>query len=246
MRSSPVPCVAAFVALFFFASPALANAGTPMLALAWPAYWIALLPMIVVQALILRRLLKINWPRALKVTTFGTLWSTFLGVPMVWFMLLAVELLVGVVMGALHASRSWDYILFPLMAAWLGPTQNAWVVYAAFAVLAVPFCAVAILIEGRVAAVMLVELPTNQVRAAIWRATMWSYVLVVACALVYPLFMGSGTATKSSFNPNMVDRALMSQAASRFFGRYKQEPGVAVRVVRLGSALNLGAAHSDA
>jgi hypothetical protein len=200
------------LALFCCASPALANAGTPMLALAWPAYWIALLPMIAVQAMVLRRLLEIDWPRALKVSTFGNLWSTFLGVPIVWFMLLAVELLAGVVMGALHASRTWDYILFPLMAAWLGPTQNAWVVYAAFAVLAIPFCAVAILIEGRVASVVLAGLPAHRVRAAIWRATMWSYVLVVACALVYPLLLGSGPATKASFDPNMVERAPVSRA----------------------------------
>jgi hypothetical protein len=182
------------MALLFFATPALAN-GIPMLALAWPAYWIALLPAITVQAVVLRQRLQIKWSRALSVTTFGNLWSMFFGMPMVWFLLLAVQLLVGIALGALKANGIWDYILFPFMVAWLGPTENAWIVYAAFAVLAIPFCAASILIEGRVAATMLADLPANLVRAAIWRANIWSYVLLVACAVVYPVLMSSGHVT---------------------------------------------------
>src|SRR3981081_791710 len=77
------------------ATNAWANTGIPMLVLAWPALWIALVPVILFEALVGNRGFGVSWPQALKVSSIGNLWSTLAGVPVVWLSLFAVEMVVG-------------------------------------------------------------------------------------------------------------------------------------------------------
>jgi len=160
-----------------------------MLALAWPAFWIALIPVILIEGLICVRELGLGWKRALEVSAAANLMSTFVGIPVAWILLVGIEILVGLSANALAVERAWSYALFPLMLAWLNPTDNVWIIYAAFALLAIPFCVVSIWIERKVAMRMLPELQPEKVRAWVKRANIWSYVLLVACSIAYPLLL---------------------------------------------------------
>ena len=166
-----------------------------MLVLAWPAFWIALAPVIFFEAFLGHRGFGISWPQALKVASIGNLWSTFAGVPVVWIALLAVEMIVGLSASGLGADRSWNYILFPFMIAWLGPTENPWIAYLAFALLAIPFCWASIWIEAKVARKYLPELAPERVRSWMVRANVWSYILIVACSVAFPILISHGPAT---------------------------------------------------
>lgn len=180
-------CVA--LSLVLSACDASADMEIPMLALAWPAFWIALVPVILTEAFICVRELGLGWTRALKVSTAANLMSTFVGIPVAWIMLVGIEILVGISANALAMGHAWDYALFPLMLAWLNPTKNVWIIYAAFALLAIPFCVVSIWIERLVAIRMLPELQRDKVHAWVKRANIWSYVLLVACSIAYPLLL---------------------------------------------------------
>ena len=177
------------------AHDAVANVGIPMLVLAWPALWIALAPVVVFEAFLGTRRLKLQWRPALKVSLIANLWSTLAGVPAAWVGLLALEMLVGYTASALGADRSWNYILFPFMIAWIGPTENAWIVYLAFVLLAIPFCWVSIWIEGGVAVKRLRDHPPKEVRSWVLHANVWSYILLVACSIAFPLSVHAERAT---------------------------------------------------
>jgi len=157
-----------------------------MLALAWPAYWIGLLPVVAVESFIGVRILKLSWKKALQVTAVGNMLSTFVGIPVVWVGLVVVEFSLGALAPYLDKSI-WQYALYPFYAPWLGPTNDHWVIYGAFVVLAVPFCLVSIWLESRVAIRMLPTHPLIFVRRWVRIANAVSYGLIVAFALLYPL-----------------------------------------------------------
>jgi hypothetical protein len=166
-----------------------ANMGIPMLALAWPAHWVALLPVIALEGFIGKRASGIPIGLAMKTSAYGNLWSTFIGVPVVWVALFAVEMVLGIGLSQIDPKWGNHWLLFPLFAAWLGPTENIWQVYAAFVILAVPFCIGSIWIETKVALSMCSIYPPASIRAWIRRANIWSYVLLVSVALAYPILV---------------------------------------------------------
>jgi hypothetical protein len=171
-------------------APAWANMGIPMLMLAWPAYVLGLAPIIVLESLVGTRDLGLPWRKILPVVAVGNLWSTLLGIPVVWAGLFAIEAVVGIAAATIAPTGDLDKWLFPFFVAWLPPIENIWIVYAAFAVLAVPFCIASIWIEAKVALRKLPAQPPDKVRAWIRRANVWSYVFMVACFVAFPL---SGT-----------------------------------------------------
>jgi hypothetical protein len=166
-----------------------------MLVLAWPALWIALVPVILFEALVGNRGFGVSWPQALKVSSIGNLWSTLAGVPVVWLSLFAVEMVVGLSANRLGADRTWNYVLFPFMIAWIAPTENPWIVYLAFALLSIPFCWASIWIERKVARRYLPDMPAEQIHRWMTRANVWSYILIVACAAAFPVLNAPGRAT---------------------------------------------------
>jgi hypothetical protein len=162
-----------------------ADVGIPMLVVAWPIYVLALLPVIAVEAYVGVRKLALPWRRALRVSAIGNVWSTILGIPIVWLALLAVEMAVGAVANFAKLSTAWEYVLFPFMIAWIGG-ENVWMLYLAFVLLAIPFCLTSIWIERKVALRYLSDLPVESVRAWVRDANVWSYALLVVLAAAYP------------------------------------------------------------
>jgi hypothetical protein len=128
----------------FVATGAYANMGIPMLMLAWPAYILGLIPVIAIEAFIGTRMLKLSWNDVLPATAIGNIWSTLVGIPVVWIALIALEAAAGIGLSTIDPSGILQWVLFPFFVAWLAPTESIWVVYAAFVVLAIPFCVASI------------------------------------------------------------------------------------------------------
>lgn len=173
--------------LLVLTADAWANMGIPMLALAWPAHWAALLPVIAVEGFIGQRTARMPIGHALKVSAFANLWSTFIGVPVVWAALFAVEVVLGIGLSQIDPVWGNHWLLFPLSAAWLGPDADVWQVYLAFVILAVPFCIGSIWIETRVALRMCPTHAPATIRSWMRRANFWSYVLLVSVAVAFPV-----------------------------------------------------------
>jgi hypothetical protein len=168
-------------------SRTLYDVGIPMLAFAWPLFWLTFIPVVFIEAEVAHRQLGIGRKDAVILSAKANALSTLVGVPVVWIGLVILEMAVGSAMpGSMSTAK---YVaLFPLMSAWLGPTEDARVVFAAFVILAIPFCAASIYLEHGIARR---QLP-NIDRAATYKwartANIYSYAAIILVAACYTVF----------------------------------------------------------
>jgi hypothetical protein len=165
-------------------SRTLYDVGIPMLALAWPLFWASFVPVVLIEAEVARRQLGIGRKEAVILSAKANALSTMVGVPIVWLGLVLVEFAVVTALPGGMSPRNF-FALFPLMAAWLGPVEDVRIIFAAFVVLAIPFCAASIYLEYQVARRQLPHLD----RAATYRwartANIYSYTALILAAAVY-------------------------------------------------------------
>ncbi|HEY9714170.1 MAG TPA: hypothetical protein V6C72_11925, partial [Chroococcales cyanobacterium] len=133
-------------ALALAGTPAHANVGLPMLAIVWPAMWLLLVPIILLEAAVGTRLLHVDFIRAAQIAGVANVISTVIGIPITWIALVAVEMNVGKGGGVYGLDTLWGRILsVTLQSPWLLPYMDSgWVVPAAELFLCLPFCVMSI------------------------------------------------------------------------------------------------------
>jgi hypothetical protein len=164
--------------------PLLANMGLPMLILMLPAFVVGLPVVIAIEAWVVARQLELevrasSWPVAL-----ANIVSTLVGIPVAWFLVVVLEMIIGVSLGTLWPDagthlpeRLHDIVGLVLQAGWLGmgAEQHHWLIPGAALVLLVPFCAASVGVEGLVVAARLPEVPPASIYRAVLRANLVSY-----------------------------------------------------------------------
>ncbi|WP_437950001.1 hypothetical protein WME98_03715 [Sorangium sp. So ce296] len=138
-------------AILLWPKPALANAGIPMLVFAWPASWIAFVPVVLVEAAVARRVLRLPTREAIKLSLVANAWSTLAGIPITWALLTVLEMTVGPILSMARddLGPAATLLMLPISAPWLGPVKEGWRVLAAGAFLCVPFFFASVWIEAR-------------------------------------------------------------------------------------------------
>ena len=198
-RRGTVVLVAGVALLLGVPSVAYANAGVPMLAIVWPGMWIALLPIIAVESLVLVRVASVPLRRAALVSAVANAVSTFLGIPLTWAALFGVQAIVPNGGGAGPDLGTFAGKLFAVtvQAPWLIPYESDlyWMIPSASLVLLVPFFLMSWGAELLVARSMLRAQDRPAVDRAVLRGNLLSYGLlacVVLGVLGVALFRGSG------------------------------------------------------
>jgi len=123
-----------------------------MLAVVWPVSWCLLIPVILVEGYIAKRILHLTWTRSLTVSTKANIASTMMGIPITWLLLFGIQLLItdG---GNGYGMHSFSHKLasVTIQAPWLAPFQEpgsarftfgthlSWMKVAAALTLSVPF-----------------------------------------------------------------------------------------------------------
>ena len=133
--------------------------GLPLIVLAWPPLIIGLLPIILIEALILRRYVPITKARSIKAMGLANLASTILGVPVTWFIVLLLQEAVPSLYSAAarNASRRTPVIPDALLAlsspGWLPNLDAAhmWMLPVAMLVLLVVLFGSSWLLENEIA-----------------------------------------------------------------------------------------------
>ena len=69
----------------------LADIGVPMIFVQWPLMICALLPVIAIEALVVRKRLSLSYGRAFGGATKANVVSTLAGVPLAWGLMLILE-----------------------------------------------------------------------------------------------------------------------------------------------------------
>ena len=156
------------LALTLISPAAHADIGVPMIAVFLPPMWLAFIPIVLLEALLLARLLDVSFGRAVTPSLLSNLASTLVGIPLMWFVLALAEM---ICCGEARGLTTFSAKLYAVtvQAPWLIPYERdlRWMVPSALAVLAIP-CFVASVI---------VEAPVNQYflrdteKRSLWRAT---------------------------------------------------------------------------
>jgi hypothetical protein len=72
---------------------AFADAGLPMLAVAWPLSWFAFMPIVAIECVVSWRYIILPWRKSLSGSLIANIASTIVGIPITWGLLLAVEIM---------------------------------------------------------------------------------------------------------------------------------------------------------
>lgn len=167
-------------------SLAQANAGIPMLVLAWPLLGLAFFPVVALEAALLARAFGLPFKDTLRPVAVANLWSTLVGVPLTWLALLVLAILVAtsayVLPDRIGQSKVLGAILFPLSIAWIAG-DAPYELPLAFTLLMIVFAVVSAHVELKVLAERLPELPARELKLAVVRFNALSYVLLAAIAV---------------------------------------------------------------
>jgi hypothetical protein len=149
MRNTALSALTVAVALAPL--PAAADIGVPMVAVFLPPLWLSLIPIIVVEALIVSRMLTMSLRRSFASVALGNVLSTIVGIPLMWAVLATVEgTFAG---GALGLDTTGQKIYaVTVQAPWLIPYDEdlVWMIPVALVVLAAPAYLLSVLVEWRV------------------------------------------------------------------------------------------------
>jgi hypothetical protein len=164
----------------------LANIGVPMLFVQLPYLVVLLLPIIAVEAMVLRRRLSLPFRETFGGAARANLVSTFAGFPLAWLAMFALQDSVG-------GNRAWGLdtaahrlAAVTLQAAWLIPYEGDlfWMIPAASLVLLVPCFPASVFIEGWQLRRHWPEMMANRVWSAVWLANSLSYALLLALGAI--------------------------------------------------------------
>jgi hypothetical protein len=160
----------------------LADAGLPMVAVYLPVAWLALLPIIFIEAGYGVWRLKLPFGRALLAQAAGNCVSTLIGIPITWLILAIIEWLVlGRAAGAVPDQVL--SVLSPVIgAAWLGPgaEKAPWIIVVATAVLTAVFYLMSVATEGPIVGKFFPDVPRKMIRGWTVQANAITYLLLVA------------------------------------------------------------------
>jgi hypothetical protein len=181
-------------------TPVLADAGIPMIGLQLPAMVALLIPVVLLEAFVVSKQLRIGFVKAICGVFPANLVSTLVGFPIAWGVMLGIEFML---LGAYHVFPSIEGIMdspvfqlvsLPFFSAWLG--DNPVMVPVAAAVLLIPSFFISIWIERKICTRIWVSEPSinlSSAQCAVRQANIVSYLFlfgVAACLQVYVLTYG--------------------------------------------------------
>jgi hypothetical protein len=172
------------------ACPAFARAdvGVPMIFVEWPAMFMALVPVILIESAVYRKQLGVRYWKALWPASAANLLSTAIGYPLAWGLRLAVQMVVsGTWNPAVNGSSIWmNLVGIITCSAWLEPARETlWIVPAAALVGLVPAYFISVYSEAWVLSKFFKDRGRASVTGVSYKANLASYAFLAACAVAW-------------------------------------------------------------
>jgi hypothetical protein len=193
-------CTAFALALLFaLVRPAEADVGIPMLTVTWPGMLLALAPVVLIEAWIVRSRLRLETRESLRVVFLANLASTIIGIPVAWLVLVFLEMVATGGGTAMGLDTPWRrFLAVTIQAPWLIPYKSDlyWMVPAATLALlpayflaswGIEYKAMQFLLRRRVVAVFdePPQMPDKTVRRSAFYANAASYALLAAVTIAW-------------------------------------------------------------
>ena len=167
-----------------------------MLAVTWPGMLLSLIPIVFVEAWILKSRLPLDTRGSLRLALLANLASTIVGIPIAWLLSLALEMVVSGGGKAMGMATPWrKFFAVTIQAPWLVPygSELYWLVPAAALALLPAYFLASWLMEYKIMQALLPKNPGSMVRRAAFSANLGSYAIlavVTACWLGISLSKG--------------------------------------------------------
>ena len=163
----------------FITAILIANAGVPMITLQLPAMIVALAPIVLLEGVLSRRLLSLSPRQAFSGIAFANIASTFLGIPLAWIIMLAIELIST---GGGAQNLDTPLAVFKatiLQAAWLSPYEGLhWRIPVAALVLLIPSFLVTVIVERLVLVKYWKTVDRARITKTVWLVNCASYAVL--------------------------------------------------------------------
>lgn len=167
-----------------------ANAGVPMLPIQGVFMFLALIPIMLVESIILRWRLALNWKESIKGGVIANLVSTIAGVPLSWGFMFIFTVIAYTLES--EYNFSWDSpvmmaIYFIFTSAWFAPYEGhyAWLIPMALIIMLIPAYFLSLWIEYWVCKYIWQDKPKNLIFQAIRIMNGVTYgVLVGICSVL--------------------------------------------------------------
>jgi hypothetical protein len=173
--------------VLLFPTAAYANTGLPMIALTLPSMVIALIPIILIEAVIYRSFVQVPYRRAVAASAAANVTSTIVGIPLSWLLLFLAQVILGVVLGVILPDSQMNAISATAGAlfsgGWISPifiNESYWMVPFGSAIGIVGAYPISIWIEQRVAKRFFETSRSVAVRQAVRTANRTTYGLLLA------------------------------------------------------------------
>jgi len=166
-----------------------ADIGVPMIAFYWPPAWLAIAPIIWVEAWYARRALGVGWKSALSSVGAANLISTIIGIPLAWAIWALLELKYADAALGLSSVGQRLYAV-TVQAPWLIPYENHlwWMMPLAALTLTVAFYIMSVGVEWLLMRLIYRKAERGALRNWAWKANLLSYaglyVLILICMCV--------------------------------------------------------------
>jgi hypothetical protein len=167
----------------------LADVGVPMIFIQWPLMICALMPVIAIEALVIRKRLSLSYGRAFGGAAKANVISTLAGVPLAWALMLILEFATLYPLSLAAEKWHWSlhspvfYVFYVLGIAWTGPAvTSAWPIALAATLLLVPTFFVSVRLERRFYRRSYAEIDAGVVDRSVWFANLCSYALLFVAA----------------------------------------------------------------
>ncbi len=173
-------------------TPLVADVGVTMIFVQMQGMMFALIPIILVESLLVRRSLSLTYRDAFRGITIANLASTIVGVPLAWLAMLILQYAIMLPVAA--AANYWHWQLdspvfgvlgFLVSIAWLWPSERYlfWMIPAASALLLIPSFVASVWLERSICTNSWTNQNQAAVRRSVFNANLLSYGLLflIAC-----------------------------------------------------------------
>lgn len=167
-----------------------ADSGLPMLVVVWPLSWLLLLPVIALEAVIARRILKNSWRQSLKLSGDANIISSFIGIPIVWFVLTLAFIMMDGVAKTLPEYIA-SFITMISYTVWLPPSDEFTdsVITVIVAALYIPFYFASVWIEALVGWKLFPNTDKPLIKRWSVVANFWSYAITILALLIWSVLV---------------------------------------------------------
>jgi hypothetical protein len=169
----------------------LANAGVPMLMLAFPAAFFLLIPVVGIEWWLARRLAGITSAAKVVGVAAANAVCMLAGWPLMWMALAALQIKLDPHGLSWPDSPIQKIASVTLEAAWLVPYSEHdlyWKIPTAAMVLMIPAFFVSVVLERCVLHFFWRSEPSTELKRFVWRANIYSYALLIVFGLIWLLY----------------------------------------------------------